>query len=159
MFYRFTVLPYLFSIFKIKTMNWKDVKGMEAYYEVSDTGLVKRKKGETIYKDGRVAHFSETILKAGLNRKGYPRVYMSVGSKKITKTIHRIVAEAWIENVEDKKTVNHIDGNKLNNHVNNLEWMTNTENMRHAFKAGVFNERDKSTIYNIKHMRDKLCKK
>lgn len=138
---------------------WKDVKGFEGNYEVSSKGIVKRKKGETIYKDGRIANFSETILKQGFNRKGYARVYLSVNSNKFTKTVHRIVAETFIPNPENKNTVNHKDCNKLNNSVENLEWATNKENMQHAFRSGIFDERDKTAIYNIKHMKDKLCKK
>jgi hypothetical protein len=136
---------------------WKDVKGFESHYEASNTGLIRRKAGQTIYKDGRIARFSQTVLKHGYNKKGYAKVYLSVGSKKYSKSVHRLIAETFIDNPEKKQTVNHIDCNKLNNRVDNLEWMTNKENMRHAFDNGRFKERDKTTIFNIKHMRDKLC--
>lgn len=139
--------------------KWVDLKGFEQHYEVSSKGRVKRKKGETIYKDGRTAHFSETILKPSLNHKGYEKVYLSIKSKKYSKYVHRLVAQSFIENKENKSTVNHIDCNKRNNSVENLEWMTNKENMRHAFSNGIFKERDKTTIFNIKHMKDKLCQK
>lgn len=135
---------------------WKDVVGFEGYYEVSNTGLVKRKKGQTIYKDGRVAIFSETVLEQGFNHKGYSRVFLSKNSKKSTRTVHRLVAEAFIPNPEKKSTVNHKDLNKQNNNVDNLEWMTNKENMQHAFQSGVFKERDKTSILNIKHMARKI---
>lgn len=128
---------------------WKEVKGFEDYYEVSDKGRVRRKKGKTIYKDGRLAEFSQTILKQGKNSKGYLRVYLSVKSKKYTRSVHRIVAETFLENPENKKTVNHKDCDKTNNEVNNLEWMTNKENMRHAFKNGCYDERDRNTINNL----------
>jgi hypothetical protein len=137
---------------------WKNVKGFEGYYEVSNIGRVRRKKGKTIYKDGRVAFFPQTILKQSENKKGYFRVYLSKNSKKYTKTVHRIVAETFIPNPKNKKTVNHIDCNKKNNKIENLEWLTNKENMRHAFDNGVFDERNKKAILNIKHMREKLCK-
>tara|TARA_R110002012_G_scaffold313450_1_gene525063 strand:- start:147 stop:569 length:423 start_codon:yes stop_codon:yes gene_type:complete len=137
---------------------WKEAKGFEAYYEVSNKGRVRRKKGKTVYKDGRIAYFSQTILKQSENKKGYLRVYLSKKSKKHTKAVHRIVAETFIDNPENKLTVNHKDLNKKNNSTENLEWMTNIENMRHAFNNGAFKDRDKKTILNIKHMRDKLCK-
>jgi hypothetical protein len=128
---------------------WKDAKGFEGYYEVSNMGVIRRKLTQTIYKDGRVANFSETILKPSLNKKGYKKVYLSMKSKKYTKTVHRIVAETFIDNPENKATVNHINLNKEDNRVENLEWLTNKENMQHAFLNGVYKERDKTTIKNL----------
>ena len=115
---------------------WKDVKGYECYYEVSNLGRVKRKKGETIYKDGRIAHFSETVLKPTIFKKGYLMVYLSKNANKRTIQVHRIVADAFIANPENKETINHIDCNKLNNNVSNLEWMTNLENIQHSIENG-----------------------
>ena len=137
--------------------EWKAVVGFEGYYEVSNIGRVRRKAGFTYYKDGRIAQFSQTILKPAIDKKGYEKVYLSVGSKKHTVRVHRLVAKAFIDNPDNKETVNHIDCNKRNNCVANLEWASNTENMRHAFSKGIYKERDKTTIRNIKHMRDKLC--
>lgn len=135
---------------------WMPCKGFESQYEVSNLGRVKRKKGITVYKNGVIARFSETILKHAKNKKGYHKVYLSIKSKKYTKSVHRLVALSFIDNPENKATVNHIDCNKDNNRVENLECLTNKENMQHAFKSGVYKERDKTTIFNIKHMRDKL---
>ncbi len=70
-----------------------------------------------------------------VNDNGYIRVY--IYNK--TYTLHRLVALAFIENIENKEQVNHIDGNKLNNSVSNLEWVTNTENQIHKFKIGLGN--------------------
>lgn len=137
---------------------WKDCFGFENYYEVSNFGKVRRKKVETNYKDGRIANFKQTILKPSPNRKGYLRVYLSVNSKKYTKPIHRLVALTFLENPLNKETVNHKDCNKLNNNSTNLEWLTNKENIQHAFKNGIFKERDKTCILNIKHMKQKLTK-
>ena len=133
--------------------NYIDLVGFEGYYEVSDFGNIRRKKGQTIYKDGRIANFSEKVLKKAYNKKGYEVVYLSVGSVKHTKLVHRLVALSFIPNTENKATVNHKDLNKLNNTPDNLEWMTNKENMQHAFANGVYKERDKTTIFNIKKMR------
>jgi hypothetical protein len=133
-----------------------DAKGFEGFYEVSNLGKVRRKDNETIYKDGRVARFSVTILKQSTTKKGYQSVYLSMKSKKYTRFVHRLVAESFIDNPEKKATVNHIDCNKKNNNVSNLEWMTNKENMRHAFSNGIYDERDKTTILNIRHMRKKI---
>ena len=78
-------------------------------------------------------------------------MYLSVGSVKKTVRVHRLVALSFIPNLESKKTVNHIDGDKSNNYVHNLEWMTNTENMRHAFEIGLYDERNKYCIRNIRN--------
>ena len=68
------------------------------------------------------------------HRNGYPRVGAVHGSPQY---VHRLVAETWIDNPNHYKEVNHIDGDKDNNRVENLEWMTRSENMRHAYQTGL----------------------
>ena len=70
-----------------------------------------------------------------INENGYIRVY--IYNK--TYMLHRLIAFAFLENQENKEQVNHIDGNKLNNCINNLEWVTNQENQIHKFKIGLGN--------------------
>lgn len=105
---------------------WKetDVKG----YFVSNLGRLKGRTGK--------------IMKAHIATKGNP--YLSVciklkgrNSKSKTLKIHREVAKAFIPNPNNLRVVNHIDGNKLNNNVNNLEWCTDQENVIHAYKTGL----------------------
>jgi len=128
---------------------WKDLIDFENYYEVSNTGLVRRKLAPTIYKDGRVAYFSQTILKPGKDRKGYLRVFLSVKSKQYSRRVHRLIAKTFIPNPLNLPQVNHKDCDKENNNDWNLEWSTNLDNMRHEFAKGVFKERDKTTIKNL----------
>ena len=101
--------------------------------------------GETYNKlevsyDGQLRNvITGTIYKQHINKEGYNQVCVSLGSrnkKKVFK-IHKAVAETFISNPESKETVNHIDGNKQNNSIENLEWSTYSENMQHAFDTGL----------------------
>lgn len=103
--------------------QWKEIKGFPKY-QISTLGniksLTKKKKGG--------------LLVPQINQKGYYSVLLYKDGKPNSKKIHRLVAETFIPNVENKEQVNHIDGNKLNNNINNLEWCTNSENQIHAYK-------------------------
>lgn len=77
-----------------------------------------------------------TILKPRPNNKGYLVVHLYNEYGMCDKLVHRIVAETFIPNIENKPEVNHIDGNKNNNSVDNLEWVTHTENVQNAIKRG-----------------------
>lgn len=74
--------------------------------------------------------------KVSINQ-GYAYCGINYGQKIITRRVHRIIAETFIPNLENKKQINHIDGNKLNNNYNNLEWATASENTKHAFDSGL----------------------
>lgn len=93
--------------------------------EYQNTGYYIDEQG-TVY--GKYVH----TLKPKLDRYGYLVHGLSVDGKVVHKTVHRMVAETFIPNPENKPVVNHIDGNKLNNHVDNLEWCTVHENCIHA---------------------------
>ena len=81
---------------------------------------------------------SGKVLKTDLNNCGYKRVTLWAKSqKRIRIAVHRLVAMHYVKNPEEKPVVNHIDGNKLNNHYLNLEWVSCKENTRHAFKKGL----------------------
>ena len=107
--------------------TWKAVKGYEGLYEVSRTGIVRgiRRSGCT----GEPLRPQEW--------RGYLSVILTKGCVSKHKKVHRLVAEAFIPNPEGKRTVNHIDGRKTNNAVENLEWATHSENYRHAYATGL----------------------
>ena len=112
---------------------WKDVVGYEGVYQVSNTGKVKR-IGEYTNQTGKTWK-SERILKPGCKAKGYLYVQLSKEGKASPKHVHRLVAEAFIENPDNKPTVNHKNGNKSDNAVDNLEWTTYTENNIHSVRV------------------------
>lgn len=104
---------------------WKVIEGFEDY-EISNTGKVKSHK-----------HGREKILKERISHDGYVWYNLCKNGKQHTKRANRLVADAFIPNPENKPTVNHIDGNKLNNSSDNLEWATREEQMQHAYANGL----------------------
>ena len=105
---------------------WKDIRGYEGIYQVSNYGRVKR-----FFQKGK-----ERMLKGKKDKDGYVEIVLSKDSEKRYFRLHRLVAEAFILNVENKPEVNHKDKNKLNNTSANLEWVTTAENIRHSFLLG-----------------------
>lgn len=115
---------------------WENIKGYEGLYQVSNLGRVKSIK-RLIYdinKKQNVYIQKETILKYGLNHKGYKMVKLQKNKQKKTISIHRLVALTFIPNPNNLEQVNHIDGNKENNCVSNLEWCNNEYNHQHAIE-------------------------
>lgn len=87
-----------------------------------------------VLKDGTViSKWMNKPLKGHVQPTGYKRVTLVIDGKPTHKYVHRLVAEKYLPNPENKKTVNHKDGNKQNNHVDNLEWCTYKENINHAY--------------------------
>ena len=108
---------------------------MEVFKEIKDF-----EKKYLISNHGRVwSNYKNDYLKQAYNCKGYKIVGFSLpNNKSCIKTIHRLVAIHFISNPDNKPQVNHIDGNKENNKVDNLEWNTCKENMNHAINAGLY---------------------
>ena len=117
--------------------QWKDIPGYENLYQASESGDVRSithpvsgPKGSTIIKYGR-------ILKQQMNG-GYKTCILSKDGESKVFTVHRLIASTFIPNPDNKPQVNHIDGDKLNNKVTNLEWVTQSENMQHAKNSGLW---------------------
>lgn len=116
-------------------MRWMPVKGFEGLYEVSENGDVLS-VARTVPNRGRMMKVKGTVLKQSTNDWGYQIVNLYKDGKQHCRQIHRLVAEAFIHPFSGEQ-VNHIDGNKFNNSVENLEWCSGSENMEHAYKNGL----------------------
>lgn len=97
---------------------WKDIRGFEGSYQISSLGRVKSLKWG-----------KERIMKLNKNRCGYPMICLTHKYQKISKLIHKLVAEAFIPNPDNKSEIDHIDTDKTNNRVENLRWCTRSENL------------------------------
>ncbi|QIW89796.1 HNH endonuclease [Bacillus phage Izhevsk] len=112
---------------------WIGITGFKSLYEVSNLGRVRSL--DRIGSNGRL--YKGQIKKLNDNGKGYFQVNLKVNGKQTNKYVHRLVAEAFIPNTENKPEVNHKDGNKGNNNIDNLEWSTRIENVEHQFSNGL----------------------
>lgn len=121
---------------KVTKEIWKDVKGFEQGYQISNLGRIKSKSRIVNYGIKKALRPSK-ILKTRKGKTGYYYTVFSLG--KIRKTVkpHRLVAEHFISNPENKPQVNHKDGDKSNNIISNLEWNTAKENVKHAYNNGL----------------------
>ena len=120
--------------------HWKSIAGYEGLYEVSDIGRVKSLK-----------YGKEKILKPGKDRGGYLQVSLCKDGHVKTARIHRLVAEAFIQNPNNLATINHKDEVKTNNAVSNLEWMSMKDNINY----GTHNKRSAETRSKSVLMFDK----
>lgn len=120
----------------MKEEIWKDISGYEGLYQVSNLGNVKSLdkyvNSGGLNNKNRVSLKVGKILKNSLNVRGYLRVSLSKQSKTEQILIHRLVAQAFLENIEGKKNVNHINSIKTDNNVNNLEYVNQRENYLHG---------------------------
>lgn len=116
---------------------WKDVLGYEGLYQVSNLGRVKSLSRIVKYQENHSGLRKERILKQNITKSGYVHVVICINKLKKTVKIHRLVALAFIKNIENKHLVNHINGIKYDNKVENLEWVTSSENIIHAHKTGL----------------------
>lgn len=115
---------------------WKDIKDYEGSYQISNLGRVKS-LSKTLWNGVGYFESKERILVPGKDKDGYLQVGLYKNKKRKSFKIHRLVGQHFILNEENKPEINHKDGDKQNNNVNNLEWVTSSENSTHAYKAGL----------------------
>lgn len=122
---------------------WKTINIFSGQYKINEKGEVFNT-------------LTNNYIKGDINNFGYYRVCLWENRKKKRFFRHRLVAEYFLDNPENKKFVNHIDGNKANNNLSNLEWCTRSENEKHAFKTGLKPKQGKPFICIFKNNDLKL---
>jgi len=125
-----------------------DIKELDKTYSICANGNIVTNNWRNTKK--------VAILKPAKDKRGYLRVGLAIEGKLVTKKVHRLVATAFIPNPENKPQVNHIDGNKQNNNVINLEWCTAKENTAHAIKMNLFSFQTSEKSINITIKRGEL---
>jgi transposase-like protein len=137
--------------------TWVDIKDYEGIYQVSSLGNVKSLPRFRYGKRGELITVQGKLLKQKTTESGYKTVHLRDADRELHPSVHRMVATSFIRNTLDKPTVNHIDGNKANNSVSNLEWSTQSEQMLHAVKNNLLEVRGtakytkefKTLVYNF----------
>lgn len=130
--------------------KWKPIQGYEGLYEISNMGNVKSLIGW----NGRIYYPRIKLLQQSTTTTGYKKVELSKNGVKKSIKVHRLVATAFIENKDNKPFVNHMDGNRLNNNIDNLEWCTRRENIDHAMRTGLIKKR---VAINEKELEKDYC--
>ena len=126
---------------------WKDIPGYEGLYQASTLGRIKglRKENDRLFKNKE-------------NSRGYFNIRLrDINNKRWGYLVHRLIALTFLPNPENKTQINHIDGNKKNNHITNLEWVTPSENMIHCYNI-IYGENGLKIKSQNKHFRERLIK-
>ena len=125
---------------KVICEEWKDIQGYEGLYQVSNCGRVKS-HDRVVFQSNRygtttVHVYKGKILKECANPNGYIHVDLHKNGKVKRFLMHRLVAMHFLKRLNEQNVINHLDGNKFNNHVSNLEWCTQSHNIQYAYEHG-----------------------
>lgn len=136
---------------------WKDIQGYEGLYQISNLGRVKSLEHVVVTKAGWSFTVREKLLKSHNNGSGYLFVHLCSNYEVSQQLVHRIVAKHFLDFVPGKHFVNHKDGNKQNNCVDNLEWVTTAENNKHSRAIGLQPERSPEAIRKMVQASKLAC--
>lgn len=119
-------------------MIWKEISGFKGKYEASSCGTIRNTE-------------TKNILSGSLTESGYLRVCLKLDGKWKCYKVHRIIAETFVSNPYNKREINHKNGIKTDNRIENLEWVNHDENMHHAWENGLIQNagRKRKTVVNI----------
>lgn len=132
---------------------WKDIPGYEGYYQISNTGNIKSLDRFIVKKNGAKVFLQGKYVSVSVHKHGHHVVRLWKENNTKLYNLYRLLALVYISNPENKKEVNHIDGNRMNFDLKNLEWVTASENMKHAYVNGL----SKCNFEKgFKHKRSKL---
>ena len=146
---------------------WKEIKGYEGYFEVSNLGNFRSKDRIVKYKKDGIRNYPGKPLLTETILEGYQRIVLMKDAIKKRYMCHRLVAETFIPNPDNKPFINHINGNRSDNRVENLEWCTQSENERHSItilgktmKGKTFPKKIKCIETGIEYnsMNELICK-
>lgn len=130
---------YIGNVEDLKGEIWKEIDGQNGRYLISNMNRVKATYRTIILKNGKQRVLPERILSCSHNCHGYKIISFWNNNKNKCYSLHRLIAKAFIPNPENKKEVNHLNGDKKDNRLENLEWATHQENLSHAFRTGLVN--------------------
>lgn len=131
-------------------------------YEISYDGVIRSVKKRCIFRNGRIMSYKDKLLKPSINQKGYARVWLYSNFNRKQFFVHTLVAITFIDNPHNYNQINHKDGNKLNNTIDNLEWCDAKYNMEHRYhvlkqpipiKNGKIKKHEYFEIMENKHLK------
>lgn len=132
---------------------WKDIKGYEGVYQISTLGRIKCLSRKVLSKKRKTGNnertISEYIRTPETTKMGYQRITLSLSGKNVRFSVHRLVSIEFIPNPDNKPCVNHKNGIKWDNNIQNLEWVTYSENERHSYDVLKKNAKKKQLFNKI----------
>jgi hypothetical protein len=124
---------------------WKPICGYENHYEISESGIVRSiERKVSWFKGSRT--IKSRIIQSRINNRGYMELRLSKNGIAKSKFSHILTAIAFVPNPDNKPEVNHLDGDKLNNHYTNFSWVTHSENIQHAYDTGLIKKKTTPVI-------------